>query len=168
MASTQILNTRLVLAPADRLWTALTDADQLATWFGAEFGSSFVPGAHVLGHMVPTRVLPPVARRRKAYTGFPLELEVERAEPPKLLSFRWSPLAFFNPELWAVGTSLVIIEIEPHSRGSRMTIRTSGVEGIDSDQLERANEANAAGWSTQVRQLELFLSGAIDLRPVKD
>ena len=113
MESKQIVKKSLVLAPPERVWAALTDADQFATWFGAEFDSPFVAGAHVVGRIIPTKVLPPVARRRKAYTGLPLELDVKRVEPPRLLCFRWSPFAFFNPDLRAAATSRVIVEIEP-------------------------------------------------------
>ena len=171
MVSTQIVKRSLVLAPPERVWAALTDAGQLATWFGAEFVSPFVPGAHVIGRMIPTQVLPSVARRRKAYTGLSFELDVERLEPSRLLSFRWSPSAFFNPDVKAVGRSLVMINIEPASRGCHLTITESDFEGLPSELLETIIEARTGDWgdwSTQALQLELFLSGAIDLRPVKD
>jgi uncharacterized protein YndB with AHSA1/START domain len=168
MVPTQIVKKSLVLALPERVWAALTDACQLATWFGAEFGSPFVPGAHVIGRMIPTQVLPSVARRRKAYTGLSFELDVERLEPSRLLSFRWSPSAFFNPDVNAVGTSLVMIKVEPASRGSHLTITESDFDGLPSELLETFIAARTGDWSTQVLQLELLLSGAIDLRPVKD
>ncbi len=93
----------------------------------------------------------------------PLQLDVERVEPPRLLSFRWSPQAFFNPDLEVVATSLVVIEIEPDPRGSQLTVTESCFDGIHSELLDNVIQANAGGWSTQVLQLELFLSGAIDV-----
>ena len=164
MESKQIIKNGLILAPPDRVWAALTNTNQLGIWFGAEFASPFVSGAHVVGSIIPTRVLPPVARRRKAYTGLPLELDIERVEPPRLLSFRWSPLAFFNPDVKAAARSHVMIEIEPDPRGSRLTITESALDEISVEAIE----ANVSSWSTQVMQLELFLSGAVNLRPVKD
>jgi len=128
----------------------------------------FVSGTHVAGRIVPTRVLPPVARRRKAYTGLPLELDIERVEPPRLLSFRWSPFAFYSPDVTAAARSHVMIEVEPDPRGSLLTVAESACDGTSRELLEKAIEARVSGWSMQVLQLELFLSGAVDLRPVKD
>lgn len=68
----------------------------------------------------------------------------------------------------AEATSLVVIEIAPDPRGSRLSITESDFEGITGQLLETTIETNATGWATLVRQLELFLSGAIDLRPLKD
>ena len=168
MESTQIVKKSRILASPDRVWTALTDASQLATWFGAEFATPFVPGTRVVGRLVPTKVLPPVARRRKAYTGLPIELDIEKVEPVRLLAFRWSPLALFSPEVKAAAASLVAMEIAPDSLGSCLSITESDFEGMSGELLEKALEANASGWTIQIRQLELFLSGAIDLRPVRD
>lgn len=70
--------------------------------------------------------------------------------------------------LKGAASSLVVVEIEPDLLGSRLSITESGFEGISGDILEKVFEANASGWTTQIRQLELFLSGAIDLRPIKD
>jgi hypothetical protein len=52
--------------------------------FGAEFDAPFLAGARVVGHLVPTNVLPQVARRRKAYTGLSFAIDVERVEPSQL------------------------------------------------------------------------------------
>jgi uncharacterized protein YndB with AHSA1/START domain len=98
-----MLKKSLVLASPDRVWAALTDLGQLATWFGAEIRSPLVAGAH---------------------------------------------------------------EAEP--RGAHVTVAESAFEGTHGELLERAVEASTSGWATQLLQLELFLSGAIDLRPIKD
>ena len=74
----------------------------------------------------------------------------------------------FNLEVKALAVSLVVMEIAPDPLGSRLSITERDFEGISSELLEQAIEANSNGWSTQIRQLELLLSGAIDLRPIKD
>jgi len=163
----RITKSSLILASPDRVWAAITDANQLATWFGAEFSLPFGPGLHVVGRIVPTKVFPPAARARKAYTGLPIELDIGKVEPSRLLTFLWSPFAFFRPDLRVGATTEVVVEIALDPRGARLQV-TESLDGVQGDLLDEAVETIALGWTTQIRQLELFLSGAIDLRPVKD
>lgn len=174
MESKPIVKNILVLASPERVWAALTDVDQRSIWFGADLGSSpFADGAHVAGRIAPTQVLPSMARRRRPYAGLPLELDLVRVEPPRLLSFWWSPLAFFHPDIpdvpagMVAARSLVSVEIEPDPRGARLTV-TERLDGFPEELLERAAAVTANGWTTQLLLLDLFLNGALDRRLVKD
>ncbi|MEX0875104.1 MAG: SRPBCC domain-containing protein [Actinomycetota bacterium] len=85
----------LIPAPADEVWSALTDPEQLGEWFGAEVEGDLEPGDVTVFHF-------PDGTRRRAL--------VEQMEPPRRLGFRWLP--------YETGTDGVVRERE----GSRVEI----------------------------------------------
>lgn len=74
MADVQVERTVDLDAPADEVWTALTDDDALSDWFGGEVSLEAVPGGD--GCFVE-----PDGQVRRAL--------VEEVEPGRRLSFRW-------------------------------------------------------------------------------
>ena len=46
----------LLKAPLDRVWRAISDADEFGRWFGVRFDGPFVPGASLTGVITPTAV----------------------------------------------------------------------------------------------------------------
>src|SRR5512145_1325941 len=68
--------------PRARVWRALTNADEFGDWFGAKLAGPFTPGVSVKG-----------AITIEGYEGKPIEMTVERMEPPRLFSWRWHPYA---------------------------------------------------------------------------
>src|SRR5882672_1281165 len=83
----------LLRAPRERVWRAISDSKQFGSWFGVELDRPFVPGARMIGRIVPTTVDAEVARSQKPYEGMKFEFSVDRVEPMKLFSFRWHPFA---------------------------------------------------------------------------
>ena len=85
---------RIVLrAPLDRVWRAVSDAEQFGSWFGVAFDNRFEEGTRLTGKIVPTTVDPEVAKLQEPHRGKPFEFTVERIEPPHRISFRWHPYA---------------------------------------------------------------------------
>src|SRR5690606_13888402 len=81
----------LLKASRERVWRAITEAEQFGTWFGVEFEGEFVAGRRLRGKMVPTQMDAEIARQQEAYAGVEFVVAVERIEPMRVFSFRWHP-----------------------------------------------------------------------------
>lgn len=80
--------------PPDRVWTALTDPDELAAWFPQRVETTWTVGGPVTFGSEPN----------ETFTG-----EVLRSEPPRLLEYTW-------------GTDVLRFEIEPSADGCVLTL----------------------------------------------
>jgi len=149
----------LLRAPRERVWGAISDARQFGTWFGVEFDGEFVAGARLAGKITPTKVDPEVAKSQQPYSGKAFEIEVDRIEPMRLLSFRWHPFAV-EPGLdySKEPATLVAFELEPAAGGTMLTITESGFDRIPLARRAKAFAANDQGWLAQTKLLEKYLA----------
>jgi len=149
----------LLRAPRERVWGAISDARQFGTWFGVEFDGEFVAGARLTGKIAPTKVDPEVAKSQQPYSGKAFEIEVDRIEPMRLLSFRWHPFAV-EPGLdySKEPATLVAFELEPAAGGTMLTITESGFDRIPLARRAKAFAANDQGWLAQTKLLEKYLA----------
>src|SRR6188768_2404402 len=83
----------LLSAPRERVWAAVSDAQQFGTWFGVRFDGPFVAGALLTGRIKPTQVDAEIAKEQEPHGGKAFEWTVELIEPMGLISFRWHPFA---------------------------------------------------------------------------
>jgi uncharacterized protein YndB with AHSA1/START domain len=68
-------------APVSRVWRALTNHEEIGSWFRVKLDGPFVPGQ--------------VSRGRITYPGYEhlkWEVTVEKMDPERLFSFTWQPL----------------------------------------------------------------------------
>jgi len=137
----------------------LLRARQFGTWFGVEFDGEFVAGARLTGKITPTKVDPEVAKSQQPYSGKAFEIEVDRIEPMRLLSFRWHPFAV-EPGLdySKEPATLVAFELEPAAGGTMLTITESGFDRIPLARRAKAFAANDQGWLAQTKLLEKYLA----------
>src|SRR5258707_655249 len=89
----RIVKEVVLRAPHQRVWQAISDAGQFATWSGVEFDGPFVAGARITGRMAPTKVDPVIAKMQEPYAGMKFDYTIDRIEPMRLFSFRWHPFA---------------------------------------------------------------------------
>ncbi|MDZ7887249.1 MAG: SRPBCC domain-containing protein [Mycobacterium sp.] len=130
-----------IAAPITRVWSALTEADLIAQWFGdsAEFeavagGTGFFGWTHHGKH----RVL------------------VAQAEKPRLLVYRWAREADTDP---VPGNSTVVrIELSEIEGGTRLALVESGFEELQNP--EAAHAENQGGWTAELGELVEFLTSA--------
>src|SRR5688572_19062258 len=83
----------LLHAPIERVWRAISDSKEFGRWFGVDFDGPFVAGQPLNGRIVPTTADPEIAKQQKAYEGMRFEIQVEKVEPRRELSFAWHPYA---------------------------------------------------------------------------
>jgi uncharacterized protein YndB with AHSA1/START domain len=168
MEKLQIEKQVLLRAPVARVWQAITDAREFGAWFGVELGGEFEVGRTLTGtwHGEFTEEMINEAQRRAGLepskVKFPgpnaVFCTVERLEPVRYFSFRWTPYgidAEADPEQEEM--TLVEFVLEPVADGARLTIVESGFEHIPAHRRERAFRMNTGGWSAQAENLRKYV-----------
>jgi len=151
-SNTDRIEKRTILkASLERVWQAISDAEEFGSWFGVRFDGPFEAGKSLGGRIVPTTADPEVAAMQKPYEGTPFEILVDRIEPMRHFSFRWHPGAV-DPEVdySKEPTTLVAFDLEEVPGGTRLTITESGFDKIPIERRAQAFEGNEGGWEAQL------------------
>jgi uncharacterized protein YndB with AHSA1/START domain len=151
----------LLHAPLERVWRALSNADEFGSWFGVAFDGPFVPGARITGKIVPTKVDAEVAKTQKPYEGRAFDFTVERIEPERLFSFRWHPFAV-DPSVDYSNEPATLVEfrLDKAEGGTLLTITESGFDRVPLARRAVAFKMNEQGWSAQSKLIEKYLAHA--------
>ena len=160
-SSDRIVKTVLLRAPLERVWRAISEAQQFGAWFGVAFEGPFVPGAPLVGRIVPTQADAEVAKTQEAYRGAKFEIVVDRIEPMRRFCFRWHPFAV-DPDVdySKEPMTLVAFDLEKATGGTRLTITESGFDGLPASRRATAFTMNEEGWAAQATLVEKYLSHA--------
>ena len=146
MSTDRIEKVIVLRAPRARVWRAISDAREFGAWFRAQLDGQFAPGATVRG--------------RSAYPGYEgaqMELQIERMEPERLLSFRWHP-GSAGPTDPNEPTTLVEFRLEEIAGGTRLTVTESGFDRIAMPRRAEAFRSNEFGWSEQIKNIEAYVA----------
>jgi uncharacterized protein YndB with AHSA1/START domain len=161
MTTDRIEKKILLRAPLKRVWQALADSTEFGSWFGMKFTGPFVPGARMLGTLVPTTVDQKVAEGQKKYEGVKFEFTIERMEPERLFSFRWHPGASDPKVDYSVEpTTLVVFELAEQAGGVLVTLTESGFDQIPLARRAKAFKDNDGGWTEMMVIIEKYVHGA--------
>jgi len=158
-SSTDRIEKRVTLrAPQERVWRAVSDAQEFGNWFGMELDGPFTPGAEMRGRLKPTIADADVAKMQAKYAGTPLAIYIEQIEPMSTFSFRWHPFAL-DP---AVDYSnepmtLVTFHLEPVEGGTLLTIVETGFDAVPLARRADAFEANEEGWALMADVLAKYV-----------
>lgn len=131
-------------ASVDSVWHALTDPAAFSDWFGANLDGRFAPGRHVSGRMTGG-----------AFERTRIEMDVQRIEPQRLLSFRWHPNAI-DPEADYSDEQPTLVEfrLRRTPAGTLLRLTESGFDAIPPSRREQAYHANLEGWTEQLKNIE--------------
>jgi len=155
----------LLKAPRDRVWRAVSHADEFGIWFGVEFDGPFVSGRHLTGRIRPTQVDPEVARLQEPHSGKPFQIDVAGIEPMDRFAFRWHPFAIDpRQDDSQEPTTLVTFELSDAGNDTRLRITESGFDQLPVERRAAAFQANDGGWSHQCRLIEKYLRRPESLR----
>jgi uncharacterized protein YndB with AHSA1/START domain len=141
----RIERTILLKAPRSRVWRALSNAAEFGAWFGVDFkGKAFVAGKPVRGKVT-----------YPGYEHIVMEVQIERMEPERLLSWRWHPAAIdpavdYSDE----PTTLVEFELSEVEGGTVLTVVESGLDRIPLARRATVFRLNSSGWDEQMRNIE--------------
>jgi uncharacterized protein YndB with AHSA1/START domain len=145
-------------APLDRVWRAISNADEFGRWFGVRFDGPFVAGKSVTGVITPTEVDDEVAAAQEPHAGTASVWQIVAVEPQQRLAFRWHPYAVepgagYDDE----PTTLVEFTLTETADGVLLQIVESGFDKIPADRRAAAFEANSGGWEAQTKLVRKYL-----------
>jgi uncharacterized protein YndB with AHSA1/START domain len=149
----------LLRAPLERVWRAVSDADEFGRWFGVRFDGPFVEGATVTGVITPTAVDDRVACMQEPYAGQADSWHVVAVEPKRRLAFRWHPYAVEpGADYSAEPTTLVEFTLTEADGGVLLRIVESGFDAVPAARRASAFEANSEGWALQAELIGKYLA----------
>ncbi|MCV7286474.1 SRPBCC family protein [Mycolicibacterium wolinskyi] len=159
MSTDRIEKEVLLRAPLDRVWRAISDADEFGRWFGVRFDGPFVAGTSVTGVITPTEVDEEVAAMQEPYTGQADTWQIVAVEAPHRLAFRWHPYAVDqDSDYSAEPTTLVEFSLSEAADGVLLRIVESGFDAIPAERRASAFEANSDGWAHQTELVRKYLA----------
>jgi uncharacterized protein YndB with AHSA1/START domain len=136
-------------APVERVWRALSVAEEFGQWFGLDAaGETFAAGRSA--HM---KIAEPAD-----YAGRDFTIEVVALEPPRLFSFRWHPCAL-DPGVDYSSEPMTLVEffLEPRDNGTLLTVTETGFDAIPAGRRATAFRMNEGGWAEQVQRIRRYV-----------
>ncbi|MGV0605698.1 SRPBCC family protein [Mycolicibacterium sp. XJ1904] len=159
MSSDRIEKQAVLKAPLDRVWRAISDADEFGQWFGVRFDGPFVAGTSLTGVLTPTAVDADVAKDQESFAGMADVWHVEAVEPQRRLAFRWHPYGVEEGvDAADEPTTLVEFTLEEVAEGVLLRIVESGFDALPAHRRASAFEANSQGWATQTELVCKYLA----------
>jgi uncharacterized protein YndB with AHSA1/START domain len=159
MSTDRIEKQVLLRAPLERVWRAISDADEFGRWFGVRFDGPFVAGTSVTGVITPTTVDDEVAKLQEPYAGMSDTWQIVAVDPQRRLAFRWHPFAVApDTEYSQEPTTLVEFTLDETADGVLLRIVESGFDAIPADRRASAFEANSEGWTAQTELVRKYLA----------
>ena len=144
-------------APRSRVWRAISNAKDFATWFGLgqplQLEGDFVAGARIAGKWK--------VDGKEMSEQF---CTIERIEPEQLLVFRWVPYELApgdDPDQQP--TTRIEMRLEEIAGGTRLTVVEAGFSQLPPDKQYKAFE-NANGWELQLHSIAQHVLGRIPVR----
>jgi uncharacterized protein YndB with AHSA1/START domain len=140
-------------APRARVWRALTNADELGAWFGANLaGATIAPGAHVVGRIT-----------HPGYEHVTFDVTIEEMVPERRFAWRWHPHAL-DPavDYSAEPRTLVTFTLEDAPEGGTLLrVAESGFDALPAARRATAFLGNSNGWRGQLqKRLPAYLASA--------
>jgi uncharacterized protein YndB with AHSA1/START domain len=141
----------VINAPRERVWHALSNAEEFGTWFGANLkGQMFTPGKRARGQIT-------ICGHENAF----FDVLFERIEPQDLLSFRWHPYALDPAVDYSKEqpTLVTFTLTDAPGNGTLLKVVESGFDMVPAHRRLEAFRMNSGGWDAQVRNLVRHVSG---------
>jgi uncharacterized protein YndB with AHSA1/START domain len=129
-----------IAAPPERVWQAVTEAEQLAQWFA--------PGSP---WEIPQLEVNTTVKFHNTATEI-LLATIQTADPPQQFALRWEP-----EEDGTILTTTFLLKEE--NDGTRVSIRETGFESLAADICQQRVEQTAAGYGISLENLRAYLMG---------
>jgi uncharacterized protein YndB with AHSA1/START domain len=160
MSTDRIEKRVLLRAPLDRVWRAISDAEEFGRWFGVRFDGPFVAGTSVTASITGTTVDDEVAKRQEPHAGVKSTWQVVAVEPQRRFAYRWHPFAVdADTDYDREPTTLVEFTLSEAPDGVLLTITESGFDSIPEARRSASFEANSEGWAIQADLVRRYAEG---------
>src|SRR6202042_937945 len=118
-------------APLDRVWRAISDAQEFGRWFGVRIDGPFIAGTSVSATITGTTVDEEVAEMQRPHAGAEATWQIVAVEPPRRFAYRWHPFAVdAGVDYSSEPTTLVEFTLSEMADGVLLTIVESGFDAI--------------------------------------
>jgi uncharacterized protein YndB with AHSA1/START domain len=135
---TRIDRTIEIQAPPERVWRALTNAKELATWFQVSIEGDIAPGNEVW-----------MTSMSKGYAGVRFRVLFVEMTPPKRFVWQWHPGAVDpNVDYSSEPRTTVTFTLEPSGRGTRVSLAETGFNEVSLARRAKVFGDNSQGWTT--------------------
>ncbi len=141
----------VINAPRERVWRAISNAEEFGTWFGVNLkGARFEPGQKARGNIT-----------HPGYEHIVFEAVIDRVEPASLLSWRWHPYAVDQSVDYASEepTLVTFTLADAPGNGTLLTVVESGFDKVPAHRREEAFRMNDRGWDAQLQNVVRHLHG---------
>jgi uncharacterized protein YndB with AHSA1/START domain len=138
----RIERTLEIAHPPSKVWTALTTADGLGTWFGNEATIDLRPGG---------------SARLSWSDGNTADLRVERVEEPTRFAFSWQIYGMPDGD---PRRTYVEFTLEPVDNGTRLTVVESGFAQLPDEAYRALYDDHSQGWTSELGELVDYLDAA--------
>jgi uncharacterized protein YndB with AHSA1/START domain len=132
----------VINAPRERVWRALSNAEEFGAWFGANLkGQTFAPGQRVRGQIT-----------HPGYEHVFFDVLIERMELQDLLSYRWHPHAVDAAvDYTKEQPTLVTFTLkDAPGKATLLTVVESGFDNVPPHRRLQAFRMNSRGWEAQL------------------
>jgi uncharacterized protein YndB with AHSA1/START domain len=140
----------LIEASRDKVWRALTNAENFGTWFGADLkGQTFAIGKRARGAMGTS------CGREEGPDTVWFDIVVERIDPQDLFSYRWHPYAVVpGVDYSSEEPTLVTFTLKDAANNSTLiTVLESGFDTVPPHRRAEAFRMHTGGWEAQLNNL---------------
>ena len=139
-----------IQAPPERVWRALTTADELSAWFQVRIEGEITPGNEVW----MTSVHPQHAGQR-------WPVRILELTPPRRIVWQWhpgevDPATDYSQE----PQTTVTFTLEPSGRGTRLSVAETGFDEIALARRAKAYADNSQGWTEVLVWLQRYVEAA--------
>lgn len=135
----------VIRSPRARVWRAIANVAEFASWFQVKAEGEFSPNATVR----MTCTVP-------GYEGLQFSVTIERMDPERLLTWRWHPGSEKPPA--REQPTLVEFHLADEDGGTRVTVIETGFDHLSLARRAKAYEQNSQGWTEQMVALQKHLS----------
>ena len=159
MTTDRIEKQVVLRAPLDRVWRAISDAQEFGRWFGVRIDGPFIAGTSVSATITGTTVDEEVAEMQRPHAGATATWQIVAMEPLRRFAYRWHPFAVdANVDYDNEPTTLVEFTLSETADGVLLRIVESGFDAIPQARRADAFDANSGGWAKQAELVRKYLS----------
>jgi uncharacterized protein YndB with AHSA1/START domain len=135
-----------IAAPPERVWRALTNADELSAWFKMKIEGDIVAGKEVW--MTATQA---------EYAGMRFPVKVVELTRPRRMVWEWHPgEADKSFDYSKEPRTTVTFTLEPSGRGTKVSVSETGFDAITLERRAKALKDNTQGWTEVLVWLQQY------------